>query len=396
MERSDIDEAVSLLARSQRGILLATPTEVSADSLAAALALSLALGGIGKESTLVSPSHVPTSLQFLPGTAQVQEHLTQSPEIRLELPLGGQRPSHVHWEVVEDHLRISIQPERAIPFPDAEVRVTRGSYPWDLIVTVGTAKLHTLEKTFTDHTRFFYDTPILNIDRGAANEFFGTVNLVAATQGTVAEVVADLLEALGGVNLLTTEVATCLLAGIVAGTDSFRSPTTSPKTFHIASQLVAQEADHSEIIRHLFHTHTLPELRLLGLALARLQELEGPEATPDGKERPVSLLFSMLRETDVAASETATDTVPSVFSELIEWSGERRPAALAFERRAGSFEVLVFLGRVSADDREVFREACGGVSAGPFVLVNLGEIPPADVQNLVTERLVPRLPGTSG
>lgn len=382
MERSsDVDQAVALLTRSQRGVLLIVPAEPSADALATALALSLALDGLGKTPTLVSSSHVPPLLQFLPGSSQVRAGITQSPELRLEIPLGGQRPSHVHWEVLGDHLRITVQPERDLPFPETDVRVSRGAYPWDLVVTVGVKNLHALGATFTDHARFFYDTPIVNIDRGSANEFFGTVNLVPAIPGTVAEVAMDLLEALGGVNLLTPEVATSLLAGVIAGTDSFRSPTTSPKTFQTASQLIEQEADHAAIVRHLFRTHALPELRLLGRALARLQELGG------------NLLVSTLKQSDFTESGTTPDTVPSVLSELVEWSGERRPAALAFERQAGALEALVSLGRVNADDREAFRASTAGASAGPFVLVNLGPASPADAARLMTEHIVPRLPG---
>lgn len=381
VERSEVDQAVAVLTRSQRGVLVAVALEPSADAFAAALSLALALEGLGKTTTVVSPSHVPELLQFLPGTAQVSERIVPSAELRLEVPLGGQRPSHVEWEVLDDTLRITVQPERASPFPETEVNVTRGGYPWDLVITMGVPRLHALGTVFTDHARFFYDTPLLNIDRGTANEFFGTVNLVPATHGTVTEVVAELLDALGGVNLLTPEVSTGLLAGVIAGTDSFRSPTTSPNAFQTASQLIAQKADHAAVVRHLFHTHALPELRLLGRALARLQELAG------------GLLVSTLKQGDFAESGTTPDAVPAVFSELIEWSGERRPAALAFERRAGALEALVFLGRVSADDREAFRAATAGVSAGPFVLVNLGSALPSDAARIVAEQIVPRLPG---
>lgn len=379
MDRSGLDQAVELLTRAQRGVLIAIPTDPPADAFAGALALALALENLGKQVAVVSPTHVPRPLQFLPGTSQVKASLPQTPELRLELPLGGRRPDHVHWEVVGDHLHITVHPERDLPFPESEVRVRRGGYPWDLIVTVGVPRLHALGDAFTQHTRFFYDTPLVNLDRGAANEFYGTANVVPATTGTVTEVIADVLDTLGGANLLTRDVATCLLAGLVAGTDSFRAPNASPRAFTLAAHLLSQEADRAAVVRHLFHTHTLAELRLLGRALVRLEERD-------------RVLVSVLEAEELTGEDVTPDLVPPVFQELLEWAGERRPAVLAFQRSADTLEALVSLGRVSADDRDTFRAATHGIPVGPFVLVNLGRGGMADAVALVEERIVPRLP----
>ncbi len=106
------------------------------------------------------------------------------------------------------------------------------------------------------------------------------------------------------------------------------------------------------------------------------------------------MLVSVLDANDFSAADATPDLVPPVFQELLEWAGERRPAVLAFQRAAETLEALVSLGRVSADDRETFREATAGVLVGPFVLVNLGSGSVADTPRLVEERIVPRLPQT--
>lgn len=381
MERSDLDQAVEILTRTERGVLIAVPEAGSRDALAAALGLALALERLGKSTTVVSAAFVPRELQFLPGTAQVRSALPEGPELVLELPLGGRRPGNVTWDLAEETLRVTITPEDGRPLPpDVPVTVRRGGYAWDRIATIGAPRLAALGRTFTDHSRFFYDTPMLNLDRGAANEFFGTVNLVPATVGTVTEVVADLLDTLGGVNLYTPEVATCLLAGVTAGTDSFRAPTTTPNTFHLASELVAAEADRAAVVRHLYHTHPLVELKLLGRSLGRITELDG------------GLLVTTLSLPDFTALEVSADVVPTILRDVTAWAGEQRAIAIAFERTPKTLEALVALGRVSTDDRERFRQDTQGTLVGPFILVNLGSGPLSEAARLLREKVVPRLP----
>jgi hypothetical protein len=279
---------------------------------------------------------------------------------------------------MENALRITVRPAPHVA-ADAQVALERGAYPWDCVVTLGSPRLHALGELFTAHAPFFYQTPLVNIDRGTANEFFGTVNLVPATAGTIAEVVTDLLEVLGGTHLFSPEIATCLLAGITAATQSFRAPTTTPRTFQVASLLTEQNADRQTVIRRLFHTHTLPELRLLGRALTRMEELS-PRA-----------LWSFLSQQDFTEHDASPDLVPTVFQELLQWVGDQRTALLTFERPVGSLEALVALGRVSVEDREAFRADLQGTAVGPWVLVNLGTASVTDAGRLLKERILPAL-----
>lgn len=385
MERSSLDQAVNLITRSTTGVLLAVPAETSADAVAATVGLALALEQLGKSVTMVSPSFVPDALQFLPGTSQVHERLEPEPALRLAIPLGGVRPADVRWEVTDDTLRIVIEPSGDRHFPDADIRIERHRYPWDTIVTVGADRLRVLGPTFTEHATFFYDTAIINLDRGTTNEFFGAVNLVPATASTVSEVALELLETIGGVSLLTREVTTCLLAGVIAGSQSFRSPMTSPRTFQAASRLLEQDADHQTIVRHLFKTHTSAELRLLGHALAHLEELDG------------GALLTVIPARDVQTATISADIMPRLLGDVLEWTGSMRAVCLAFERTPGATEVLVAVGRMSTDDRDAFRDAVGGTAVGPFVLINLGDVPLATVRDAVQSRLLARLvPSTRG
>lgn len=379
MERSALEQATDLLTRSGE-ILLAVPERPTADAFASFVGLSLALEALGKRATMVSASHVPPALQFLPGTSQVRNVLERTADLVMDVPLGSARPANVAWEQRGDVLRFIITPARGSAFQDTTPQIRHGLYPWETIATLGSPDLHHLGAPFTDHATFFYDTPIVNIDRGTTNEFFGAVNLVPATAGTIAEVVYDLVDALGGVNAITPDVATCVFAALLAGTHSFQAPQTTPRTFAVASALLEQDADRQTVTRNLFKTHTLSELRLVGRGLARLSELS------DGA------LWSVLLRKDFAESGGGPDDVPAVLREMVARAGETLPILLAFERTAGTLEALVFPGRVSAEDREAFRARTNGTATGPFVLLTLGGIPPAAIAQTLRDRVLPHLP----
>lgn len=380
MNRSDIDAAVEMLTRSQRGILLLVPETLPTDTFAAMLALALALDCLGKSPTMISPSFVPEHLQFLPGTSQVHNMLDVSADIVVEFPIGNARPRDVQWEIADTQLRVTVRGHHHTVDPK-DIHVRSGGYPWDVVVTIGASQLEALGSLAIEHALLFAETPLLNIDHGITNSFFGTANVVSPAASTVSEVILDILEALGG-DALTSEVATCLFAGVAAATDSFRSPALTPKALQVASQLLRTGADHQNVIRHLFRTHTLAELRLLGRALARLEEL------------PNDAVLSIVAERDFAASEATPDVMPSILKEIREWTGQARTTFLAFARTPGTFEVLIAPRVTSDEHHETVRASLGGVSVGPFTLVNLGSVTPERLSEIIRTELVPRLSGT--
>jgi len=381
MERTALDQAIELLGKEQE-VLIVAPEKNTADAFCAMVGLAMALEKLGKKVKMVCASHVPQSLQFLPGTSQVQDYLERTNDLLVDIPLNNTKTANISWEQHGDVLRFIITPKRGGVFQETSAYIQNGLYPWKLIITVGAADLNSLGAPFTEHAPFFYDTPILNIDRGTANEFFGTVNMVTATAGTVTEVVYELLDALGGVNIVTPEVATILFAGLLMGTRSFQSVNTTPRTFTIASELLDQEADRQTVTRNLFKTHKLPELRLLGRSMARLRELtEG-------------VLWSAVLQKDFEESGAKHDDLAAVLQEMSERAGEQTPVILVFERVKGNIEALIAAGKISQEDREKIRAKLNGVLAGHFVLVSLGDIAIVDLEKTVGEVIVPQLPRT--
>lgn len=379
MERPAIDQAIELLLGVQE-ILLIIPEKASADAFCSMVGLSLALEKLGKKIYMASPSHVPQSLQFLPGTSQVHDFIETTRDLVIDLPLNGVRPVNVTWTQEDDKLRLVITPEKGKKYSDVTPVAHSGLYPWKLIIAIGSPDLNSLGTPFSDHAPFFYETPIINLDRGTSNEFFGAVNLVPVTAGTIAEVTFDLIDALGGVNVITPEAATCLFAAILAGTRSFQAPNTTPRTFAIASELLEQDADRQTVTRNLFKTHSLPKLRLLGRGLARLKELSN------------GFFWSTILKKDFDESGAIEDDVTSALQEMVERAGERSGIILAFERTADNVETLIYPGKISVDDRERIRKALNGTITGHFILASLGQMLANKIENSLKEIILPHLP----
>lgn len=81
------------------------------------------------------------------------------------------------------------------------------------------------------------------------------------------ELVYLMLEATIGTDELDTDAATCLYAGLVTDTGSFRFDATTPDVHRVAGELIAKGVRNSLVHRRLFDTNTFDRVRFLGYAL---------------------------------------------------------------------------------------------------------------------------------
>lgn len=114
--------------------------------------------------------------------------------------------------------------------------------------------------------------PIINIDHHASNEGFGTVNLVDQSASSATVVVARLLKYMG--IKFTREIGIALLAGIYNDTGGFMHSNTNTETFEIAAQLADNGVNVSEIVRPMFRSSSIPQLKLWGFILENLRKNE--------------------------------------------------------------------------------------------------------------------------
>ena len=109
----------------------------------------------------------------------------------------------------------------------------------------------------------------INIDHHVSNEMYGELNYVDSGSASTAEIIFELMEALGV--RPDQSMAQCLYTGIVSDTGSFRFPSTTAKTLRITAELLETGVDFSAIQRVLFGTSEFKRIKLLGRALMTLE-----------------------------------------------------------------------------------------------------------------------------
>jgi phosphoesterase RecJ-like protein len=193
------------------------------DAIGSLLGLGWALRWLGKEYTLACADHVPRRFTYLPGS----EAIATGPEPVLS-------PAKV------------------------------GEY--DLVISLDCADLERLGAAYDESLA---GLPLINIDHHVTNTHFGTVNWVDTGAASAAEMVLDLAESLG--IPLNSDIALCLLNGIVTDTRGFRIPNTPLRTMRAVLKLMEAGAQLSEVTDHVFNRRPLSDICLWAKALSSLQ-----------------------------------------------------------------------------------------------------------------------------
>ena len=212
-------QAVVDAIRTRQRFVLSSHARPDGDAIGSQLAMAFALDHLGKHVTLVNRDPVPGPLQPFPGTERI---------------------------VVADHVDETF---------DAAIIMECSS----------------LDRTgVTGFDRSF----VINIDHHQGNTGYGAVNWFDPGAAACAEMVFDVIVALGVP--LTAAIATHLYVGILTDTGSFHYSAISPKTFDIARQLVEAGVDPTIVARTVFDSNTLGRLKLFGAVLSGIElEHEG-------------------------------------------------------------------------------------------------------------------------
>jgi phosphoesterase RecJ-like protein len=184
------------------------------DAIGSSLAMALALDQLGKRVTVVSKDPVPAPLLPFPGTDRI---------------------------VVTDRVEETF--DAAIVMECSALERTGVSG---------------LDRSF-----------VINIDHHQGNTLYGAVNWFDAGAAACAEMVFDVVVALGVP--LTREIATHLYVGILTDTGSFHYSAITPRTFDIARQLMEAGVDPTSVARTVFDSNTLGRLKLFGAVLSGIE-----------------------------------------------------------------------------------------------------------------------------
>jgi len=209
-----------------------------ADTIGAAVAVSLMAERLGAETEIVSADGFPPAFGFLPGADRVRRRPELAP---------------------------------------------------DLAVICDAATLERVGRIATEEADWFAGARILNVDHHISSSYYGHLNLVDPAAAATCQVLAGLVDALG--IELDAALATALLTGIVRDSQGFSDKATTGETLRIAARLVDAGAPIDLVNRRVLSELPFPTIALWGKMLARVGE--------DSDQRIVhaSLTLAMLDET---------------------------------------------------------------------------------------------------
>lgn len=241
------------------------------DALGSALSMSMALSQLGVSHEVLCNNPAPTYLQFLSGAETIKQEPSRGADLAIALDLEDL-----------DRLGRQIKPHfQAAP---------------SLIV----------------------------IDHHIPHQQSGDLRIIDPHSPATCAILCDLFFD-SEINV-TTEMADCLLTGLVTDTGSFRFPNTTPHSLHICARLLEQGANLPRISEEIYLTKHESAVRLLGAAIQRIQ-------LNDRKDIGWAVLPLSLYE-ELGASDEHTE---GIVNEILAISGVRA-AALIKEVRTGRYK----------------------------------------------------------
>ncbi|MBI4457360.1 hypothetical protein HY633_00145 [Candidatus Uhrbacteria bacterium] len=316
-----------------KAILIALPKIWTIDAVSTALALARILERRDKKVEIVCDGFAaPESLRFLTGIERVAPEIRKLQSFTIGLNISRAKVDELSYDIVGNELRIVVTPKSG-QYDARDVRTSVSSHRYDTIVALDARDYASLGDVFSRHTDFFYHRPVININHEPAGEHFGNINLIDITATSVAELVYRACKDAGSA-FLNEEVATGLLAGVIAKTRSFKTENVTPKTLEMAADLVSAGARREQIVRSLYRTRSLSTLKLWGRALARLKFDPG-----------ANLATTALTRQDFVQAGADEAHLPDVIDELIANSPEAEIVCLLYESPSGEPTVC---GLVSA------------------------------------------------
>jgi phosphoesterase RecJ-like protein len=205
----EIDQIVRAIHSRQR-FVLSSHARPDGDSLGSQLAMAFALTALGKAVTIVNKDAPPATLQ---------------------------------------------------PFPGMETIVVAGEASGDFDAAIIMECSDLARTGVTGLDRYF----VINIDHHPGNAGYGQINWFDATAAACAEMVFELIVALGVP--ISKDIATHVYLAILTDTGSFHFSNISPRTFDISRQAIEAGVDPVVMARQVFDSNSMGRLKLLGAML---------------------------------------------------------------------------------------------------------------------------------
>jgi hypothetical protein len=232
--QAQLQKVAQIINESSAGIIC-VPENPSADTIAAATSLYIALQTAGKNMAISCATSVQSTLI---AADRIQAGFTTAGEnLVVAFPYTDGAVDKVDYFIQNDKFHIVVTP--GVGFPKLNPQQVAFGYAGgtvDFVITVDATSLKTLGALYTQNQDQFKGKKIINIDRHLANSFFGTANLVNKNSSSNSEYVLSILQSLS--IPISKEIASNLYAGILAATNNFTTPNVTAQTFEITAYLM--------------------------------------------------------------------------------------------------------------------------------------------------------------
>jgi bifunctional oligoribonuclease and PAP phosphatase NrnA len=296
---SAVPDAVVDRVRSAERILAVTHEHPDADTLGAALAVTLMAEALGHAATPACSDPVPSLYGFLPGVE-----------------------------------RFRTDPEPGVDY--------------DLVVVADCGSVERIGELRERHADLLATTPRVVLDHHVSNDGGRVADWVDPGAAATCEMVTLLATRLGvPLDAADGALATALMAGIVMDTATFAHPNATPRTLVVSAALVEAGAPLADISRRLYRTKPDEQLRLFGRVLDRLETVAGGR-----------IVYSTLRDADLAATGTLAAHSEGIIDLLSQ--SERADVAILFKEQGPSATRISVRTRPGGVDATVLTGAFGG------------------------------------
>lgn len=270
MEISQKQQVVEQL-KLAKSVLIVMHENPDGDSIGSALALAQILKKQDKKVTVACADKPNRIFSFVPFVDEIKNEIGQTNEFVINIPKEGVEVEKLGYKTVDNKLQIVLMLKKGKIDAD-KIEYPKKELAYDLIVSLDTPNLERLGK-LSQPADLFFSSPVVNIDHHPSNEYFGQINWIDFTATSTCEMLVSLAEAIGkGEQILTSDIATLLLLGIIYDTSSFQNINTTPKSLTIAAQLVAAGGKQQEIVKNLYKTKSVETLKLWGAILSNVKE----------------------------------------------------------------------------------------------------------------------------
>jgi bifunctional oligoribonuclease and PAP phosphatase NrnA len=309
-----------------KNILITFSSRWNGDNIASALAFYLFLKKLGKNAEIISSkSEDGTAMEarskafsFLPSFSEIKRIGREINSFIISLNLAKTQIKGVKYRLESGAAKFIITPQNG-NFSPEDVKIEAEEAKYDLIIILDTPDMESLGRLFSENTKMFYDTPIINIDHHSANEEFGQINLIQINAVASSEIVFSLFNSYEN-DFLDADIATCLLTGIISKTKNFKTSNITPDTLSATSALISREARREEIVNKLYRSRGIGVLKLWGTILSRLTYSKNGQ-----------IVWSSVTNNDFIKTGSSKNDLNDVIDELIANIPEARVIIIFYE-----------------------------------------------------------------